>query len=65
MEGDNTFLNSQGATEKIKEEFKKYLETKDNEKTQTQSLWDAEDCDWFALLYGRNPHNIVKQFSTN
>ena len=22
-------------------------------------------CDWFVLLYSRNQHNIVKQFSSN
>ena len=23
------------------------------------------NCDWFVLLYSRNQHNIVKQFSSN
>ena len=34
-------LNNQEITEEIKEEIKKYLETKDNENTTTQNLWDA------------------------
>ena len=34
-------LNNQEITEEVKEEIKKYLETKDNEKTTIQNLWDA------------------------
>ena len=34
-------LNNQEITEEIKEEIKKYRETKDNENTMTQNLWDA------------------------
>ena len=34
-------LNNQEIIEEIKEEIKKYLETKDNENTTTQNLWDA------------------------
>ena len=34
---NNTFLNNQQVTEEIK----KFLETKDNENTTTQNLWDA------------------------
>ena len=34
---NNTFLNNQHVTEKIK----KFLETNDNEKKATQNLWDA------------------------
>ena len=35
---NNTFLNNQQVTEKIKWEIKKFLETNDNEKTTIQSL---------------------------
>ena len=38
---NNTFLNNQQATEEIKREIKKFLETNDNENTTTQNLWDA------------------------
>ena len=38
---NNTLLNNQEITEKIKEEIKKYLETNDNENMKTQNLWDA------------------------
>ena len=38
---NNTFLNNQQVTEKIKREIKKYIKTNDNEKTKTQNLWDA------------------------
>ena len=38
---NNTLLNNQEITEKIKEEMKKYLETNDNENTMNQNLWDA------------------------
>ena len=38
---NNTVLNNQEITEEIKEEINKYLETKDNENTMTQYLWDA------------------------
>ena len=34
-------LNNQEITEKIREEIKKCLETKDNENTMIQNLWDA------------------------
>ena len=37
---NNTFLNNQRVTEKIKREIKKFLETNDNENT-TQNLWDT------------------------
>ena len=33
--------NNQEITEEIKDEIKKYLETKDNENMMTQNLWDA------------------------
>ena len=35
------FLNNQQATEEIKRETKKFLETNDNENMTTQNLWDA------------------------
>ena len=38
---NNMLLNNQEITEEIKEEIKKYLETKDNENMTTQNLWDA------------------------
>ena len=38
---NNTLLNNQEITEKIKEESKNYLEANDNENTTTQNLWDA------------------------
>ena len=38
---NNMLLNNQETTEEIKEEIKKYLETKDNENTTAQNLWDA------------------------
>ena len=37
---NNTFLNNQQVTEKIKRKIKKFLETDDNENA-TQNLWDA------------------------
>ena len=36
----NTFLNNQQDTGELKREIKKCLETKDNENTTTQNLWD-------------------------
>ena len=42
-------LNNQEITEEIKEEIKKYLETKDNENAMTQNLWDAAK----AVLRGK------------
>ena len=39
---NNTLLNNQEITGKIKEEIKKYLETNDNENTTTQNLWEEE-----------------------
>ena len=38
---NNTFLNNQKVTEKIKREIKKILETNDNENMTTQNLRDA------------------------
>ena len=38
---NNTFLNNQQVTEKIKREIKKFLETNDNENMTTQNQWDA------------------------
>ena len=37
---NNAFLNQQ-ATEELRWEIKKFLETNDNENTTTQNLWDA------------------------
>ena len=45
---NNTLLNNK-ATEEIKEEIKKYLETNDNENTMTQNLWDVAK----AVLRGK------------
>ena len=38
---NNMFLNNQQAPEEIKREIKKFLETNDNENTETHNLWDA------------------------
>ena len=46
---NNTLLNNQEITEEIKEEINKYLETKDNENTMIQNLWEAAK----AVLEGR------------
>ena len=35
------FLNNRQATEEIKGEIKKFLESNDNENKITQNLWDA------------------------
>ena len=35
---NNTLLNNQEITEEIKEEFKKYLETNDNENMMTETF---------------------------
>ena len=45
----NTLLNNQEITEEIKEEIQKSLETKDNENTTIQNLWDAAK----AVLRGK------------
>ena len=42
-------MNNQQVTEEIKKEFKKFLETNDNENTTTQNLWDAAK----AVLRGK------------
>ena len=41
MEIKQHVLNNQQATEEIKREIKKFLETNYNENTATQNLWDA------------------------
>ena len=46
---NNTLLNNQEITEKIKEEIKKYLETNCNENMIIQNLWDAAK----AVLRGK------------
>ena len=46
---NNTFLNNQKVTEKIKTEIKNFLETNDNENMTTQNLWDAAK----AVLRGK------------
>ena len=38
---NNMLLNNQWITEEFKEEIKKYLETKENENTTIQNLWDT------------------------
>ena len=38
---NNAFLNNQQATEEIKKEINKLLETNDNENVTTQNLWDS------------------------
>ena len=45
---NNTFLNNQQVTEKIKRKIK-FLETNDNENMTTQNLWDAAK----AVLKGK------------
>ena len=42
-------LNNQQATEEIKREIKKFLETNNNENTTTQNLWDEAK----AVLRGK------------
>ena len=46
---NNTLLNNQEITEKIKKENKEYLETNDKENTMTQTLWDTAK----AVLRGK------------
>ena len=46
---NNTLFNNQEVSEEIKEEIRKYLETKDSENTTPQNLWDAAD----AVLRGQ------------
>ena len=46
---NNTLLNNQETTEEIREEIRKYLETKDHENTMTLNLWDAAK----AVLRGK------------
>ena len=46
---NNMFLNNQQVTEEIKREIKKFLETNDNENTNTQNLWDIAK----AVLRGK------------
>ena len=41
--------NNQEITEEIREQMKKYLETKDNVNMMAQNLWDAEK----AVLRGK------------
>ena len=38
---NNTFLNNQQITEKIKKEIRQFLETNGNENTTMQNLWDV------------------------
>ena len=42
MEIKQHVLNNQQATEEIKREIKKFLETNDNENTTTQNLWEQQ-----------------------
>ena len=46
---NNTLLNNQQITEKIKMESKTCIETNDNENVTTQNLWDSVE----AVLRGR------------
>ena len=46
---NKTFLNNQQVTEEIKKDYKKFLETNDNENTTTQNLWDSAK----AVLRGK------------
>ena len=46
---NNTFLNNQQVTKKIKREIKKFLETSDNKNMTIQNLWDAAK----AVLRGK------------
>ena len=46
---NNTFLQNQQVTAKIKREIKIFLETNDNENMTTQNLWDAAK----AVLRGK------------
>ena len=41
METKQYLLNNQWITLEIKEKIKEYLETKENENTMIQNLWDA------------------------
>ena len=42
---NNMPLKNEWVNEEIKKEIKKYLETKDNEDTTTQNLWNAAKAD--------------------
>ena len=46
---NNVLLNNQWITDKIKEDIKKHLETKDKENTMIQNLWDVAK----AVLRGK------------
>ena len=46
---NNTFLSKQQATEEIKREIKKILETNDNKDITTENVWDAAK----AVLRGK------------
>ena len=46
---NNTFINNQEATEEIKREIQKFLETSDNENMTTQTLGDSAK----AVLRGK------------
>ena len=57
-------LNHQWVTEEIKEETKKYLETKENENRMIQNLWDtAVPRGKFLVIqaYFRKQENLNKQ----
>lgn len=49
METENMLLRNQWISEEIKKEIEKYLETNDNEDTNSQNLWDAAK----AVLRGK------------
>ena len=47
---NKTLLNNQEITEEIKEVFKKYLETNDNENTTTQNLRNSKSSSKFIAI---------------
>ena len=58
---NNMLLNNQQATEEIKREVKKFLETNDNESMTTQNLWDAAKAVLEGSLQQYNPTSRNKK----